>query len=73
MIAMLAAPDSMIDGGWFPDSRAMNHNMNDPSNLTFGNEYLGGNKIMMGNGASLVISHTGSSKFRCPRSSKILI
>ena len=71
MPTMVASPDSMGDDGWFPDSRATNHIINDLSNLSFGHEYTGNYQILMGNGASLRISHTGSSSFRGSQSYKV--
>ena len=49
------------DDNWFLDSGATNHVINDLSNLNFGFEYHGRNKIHMGNSVGLMIAHSGFS------------
>ncbi|PON68583.1 hypothetical protein PanWU01x14_093920 [Parasponia andersonii] len=61
MATMLATPDSPMDNCWYLDSGATNHATHDLANLTFGGEYHGSNKMHLGNGAGLSISHVGCS------------
>ena len=59
MTAMLTTLELFSDDNRFLDLRATNHITNDLSNLNFGSEYRGRNKIYMGNGVGLMIAHFG--------------
>ena len=73
MTAMKASPGYVNNTYWYPDSGATNHVTSDLNNLTFGIECHGYNKIHMGNGEGLNISHFGHSVFSSlPFSSRIL-
>ena len=63
MTAMKASPGYVNNTYWYPDSGATNHVTSDLNNLTFGIECHGYNKIHMGNGEGLNISHIGHSVF----------
>ncbi|KAL6341686.1 hypothetical protein AAG906_032807 [Vitis piasezkii] len=52
-------------------SLATNHVTNDLSNLNFGSEYHGRNKIHMGNGAGLMIVHSGFSSLYFSNSPRV--
>ncbi|WOG95307.1 hypothetical protein DCAR_0414620 [Daucus carota subsp. sativus] len=47
---------------WLFDSGASHHITNNPNNLTSFSEYGGPDEILIGNGTTLPISHTGNSK-----------
>ena len=73
MTAMIASPGYVNNTYRYPDSGATNHVTSDLNNLTFGIEYHGNNKIHMGNGEGLNISHIGHSVFSSlPFSSRVL-
>ena len=57
MTTMLTTLELLIDDNQFLDLGATNHITNDLSNLNFGFEYCGRNKIYKGNGAGLMIAH----------------
>ena len=46
---------------WYVDSSATNHIIVDMNNLTIKVDYIGNEKLMVGNGSKLVISHFGNS------------
>lgn len=50
---------STSPGSWFLDSGATNHVTNDLSNLSLQHPYSGNTGVMVGNGNSVPISHTG--------------
>lgn len=54
------------ENAWYPDSGATNHVTFDLNNLNLGSEYQGSERIQMGNGAGLKISHLGSSTLTDP-------
>lgn len=58
---MLTGAETISDTNWYPDSGATNHVTNDLANLNPSAEYHGANKVHMGNGAGLQISHIGCS------------
>ena len=58
---MLTTLELLNDDNWFPNSGATNHVTNELSNLNFGFEYNGRNKIHMGNSVGLMIAHSGFS------------
>ncbi|KAL3642739.1 hypothetical protein CASFOL_013554 [Castilleja foliolosa] len=55
------AQESKEDNLWYPDSGATNHLTYDLNNLNLAAEYKGAEKIHMGNGAGLAITHFGNS------------
>ncbi|KAL5802139.1 hypothetical protein ACOSQ4_030444 [Xanthoceras sorbifolium] len=63
MQAMLAAPNTLADSSWFPDSGATNHCTPDVSNLQTKTNYHGSERIYMGNGNALTISSIGHYYF----------
>lgn len=66
MTVMLAASDLNQDNGWYPDSGATNHLINNFNNLTDSSEYSGGNHMQVVNGTGLTISHRGYLHFLLP-------
>ncbi|KAF8380637.1 hypothetical protein HHK36_028126 [Tetracentron sinense] len=58
--AYVATPHYPSDLNWYPDSGATSHVTNDLSNLQIHSDYDGPNKLHVGNGSSLPISHTGN-------------
>lgn len=58
-----------MDDTWYPDTGATNHFTSDLSNLLIKNPYCGNEKVLVGNGTSLHIDHTGFSKLKSPSSS----
>ena len=57
-------PPTNIDAStWVADIGASNHITNDLANLTVHDSYRGADKVVVGNGAGLPISHIGSSTF----------
>ncbi|KAL5803798.1 hypothetical protein ACOSQ3_030598 [Xanthoceras sorbifolium] len=63
MQAMLAAPNTLADSSWFPDSGATNHCTPDVSNLQTKTNYHGSERIYMGNGNAITISSIGHNYF----------
>lgn len=61
--AYVAAPGSLLDGNWCPDSGATHHLTSDLNNLHIRNQYDGPDRIKVGNGNTLSISHIGNSSF----------
>ena len=61
----MAAPSSgdPNNNSWFLDSGTMHHITADSSNLASKNDYNGKEKLVIGNGSKLHISHIGNSKF----------
>ncbi|KAL5851272.1 hypothetical protein ACOSQ3_006390 [Xanthoceras sorbifolium] len=59
--ALMAAPSTVADPSWYVDSGATNHITPDFSNLSINNEYKGADRLAVGNGQKLPISHIGSS------------
>ncbi|CAA0820292.1 Unknown protein, partial [Striga hermonthica] len=64
--ALVTSPDSSQDSLWFADSGASNHVTNELSNLNIASEYQGHNRLHVGNGSGLSISHIGNFKFSTP-------
>ncbi|OMO89784.1 Integrase, catalytic core [Corchorus capsularis] len=56
-----AAPPSTNHQEWYSDTGATNHMAADPKGLTNSNNYGGVDKIIVGNGSQLSISHTGNT------------
>jgi hypothetical protein len=54
---------------WFPDSNATSHMTNNPGNLDDPATYSGNERLMVGNGQSLPISHIGFVSTVAPHSS----
>ncbi|CAA0815262.1 Unknown protein, partial [Striga hermonthica] len=61
------------ESSWFPDSGATTNVTNELANLNMGSEYVGNNRLQMGNGAEVNISHIGNSFLRSPQSSKAFL
>ena len=73
MIAMVATtPKFSYDSSWYPNSGATNHITLDIHNLMNKTEFVGQDKIMMGNGTCLNIKHIGQSSFQTQFTSKLL-
>ncbi|KAL5722651.1 hypothetical protein ACHQM5_006144 [Ranunculus cassubicifolius] len=62
--AFVAAPGSLSDSNWIPDSGATHHLTADLNNLQLQSPYTGPDTIRVGNGNNLSISHTGRSTFQ---------
>lgn len=61
--AYIAAPGSLTDSNWVPDSGATHHLTSDLNNLQLHSPYDGPDHIRVGNGNTLNISNTGTSSF----------
>ena len=59
--AYLATPESVIDPSWYLDSGATNHITSDINNLSIRSNYKGTDKLIVGNGHKLDISHVGDT------------
>jgi hypothetical protein len=57
---------------WFLDSGATSHITNNPDNLDVSTVYAGNERVLVGNGQSLPISHKGSVSNIIPHSSLVL-
>jgi len=57
---------------WFPDSGATSHITNNSENLDVSTVYTGNERVLIGNGQSLPISHKGSVSNIVPQSSLVL-
>ena len=60
------------DSAWYPDSGATSHMTNDPEGVDTPSLYSGNERVMVGNGQSLSISHTGSVSSLVPHSPLLL-
>jgi len=60
------------DPAWYPDSRATSHMTNDPEGVDIPAVYFGNERVMVGNGQSLSISHTSSISTLVPNSPLLL-
>lgn len=72
MTVILATPGTVCDTNWYPDSEASNHVTTDARNLITKTDFLGNNKVHMGDGKGLAIKHDGQSSFFSPYNSKLL-
>ncbi|KAF6159330.1 hypothetical protein GIB67_032101 [Kingdonia uniflora] len=54
------------NSSWYPDTGATVHMTNNPGNLTHVHPYFGSDKVIVGNGAPLSISHVGSVNIPTP-------
>ncbi|KAH9783416.1 retrovirus-related pol polyprotein from transposon RE1 [Citrus sinensis] len=61
MSAYMATPETVMDDGWYLASGATHHLTNDLSNLSISEPYEGNEKLIIGNGYDLTISHLGST------------
>ncbi|KAH9672921.1 retrovirus-related pol polyprotein from transposon RE1 [Citrus sinensis] len=61
MSAYMATPEAVMDDGWYLDSGATHHLTNDLNNLSISEPYEGNEKLLIGNGHGLTISHIVSS------------
>ena len=59
--AYVAVAEGQSSGAWYLDSGATNHMTNSLGNLSINSEYQGKNKLAVGNGEKLLISHIGYS------------
>lgn len=59
--AYIAAPGSVADTSWYPDSGATHHLTFDQRNLITGSEYEGPEQVFIGNGQGMDIAHIGKS------------
>ena len=57
----VAATDGQSSGAWYLDSGATNHVTNSLGNININSEYQGNEKLAVGNGEKLLISHVGNS------------
>ena len=62
----MATLDTVIDSSWYADSGAINHVTTKMNNLSLKKPYEGQEKLMIGNGKSLDITHIGHSYFPIP-------
>ncbi|RVW74886.1 Retrovirus-related Pol polyprotein from transposon RE1 [Vitis vinifera] len=60
------------DSEWFPDSGATSHMTSDTEGVDQSTVYSGNERVMVGNGQSLAISHTGSISSLVPSSPLLL-
>ena len=58
--AMNASVGSVANSNWYIDSGATNHITPNFNNLSISSEYRGNDRLAVGNGQTLSISHTGS-------------
>ncbi|PON63538.1 hypothetical protein PanWU01x14_130120, partial [Parasponia andersonii] len=58
--AFVASPTTVNDPSWYIDSGATDHIASDLANLTILSDYKGKEKVTVGNGITLPISHIGS-------------
>lgn len=58
----VAAQSSFSDPSWFVDSGATNHITSNLSNLSLHTPYNGGDRVTVGNGKKLPITHIGTSR-----------
>ncbi|KAL5831806.1 hypothetical protein ACOSQ4_017160 [Xanthoceras sorbifolium] len=61
MAALIASSSTVADPSWYVDSGATNHITPDFNNLSFSNEYKGAERLAVGNGHTLPISHVGQN------------
>ncbi|KAL9451396.1 hypothetical protein AB3S75_013041 [Citrus x aurantiifolia] len=59
--AYVATAEGQSSGAWYLDSGATNHVTNTLGNISINSEYQGKNKLAVGNGEKLLISHIGYS------------
>ena len=57
----MAATDGQNSGVWYLDNGATNHVTNALGNININSEYQGNEKLAVGNGEKLLISHIGKS------------
>jgi hypothetical protein len=58
--AVAATSSYQVDSNWYSDTGAMDHITRDLDCLAMREQYHGGDKVQVGNGAGLQIMHTGS-------------
>ncbi|KAL5544687.1 hypothetical protein UlMin_008471 [Ulmus minor] len=63
MAAMIATPDAVQDSAWFMDSGATHHITSNANNLDSTNPFNSNDKITVGDGNKLSITHTGVCLF----------
>ena len=62
--AYFATPESVMDQAWYVDSGATNHVTANLNNLSVRSEYKGNDKLYVGNGNQLKISHVGDTRIK---------
>ena len=73
MTVMIATtPQFAYDSSWYLDSRVTNHVTPNIHNMMNKTEFVGQDKIVMGNGTCLNIKYIGQSSFRSQFTSKLL-
>ncbi|KAL5735772.1 hypothetical protein ACOSP7_030228 [Xanthoceras sorbifolium] len=60
--AFYATPETVANQSWYVDSGATNHIITDMNNLSMRSEYRGKEKLIVGDGNQLTISHIGDTK-----------
>lgn len=61
LTSLNTAPSKVVDPNWYFDIEAIDHITSDLQKLHLANEYHGSDKLQVGNGTDLPISHVGSS------------
>lgn len=51
--------EGTTDNGWYLDNRAIHHLTNNMENMHLRKEFKGTNKLIIGNGQSLSVTHVG--------------
>ncbi|KAL5782158.1 hypothetical protein ACOSP7_007187 [Xanthoceras sorbifolium] len=64
--AYFASPETVSDPSWHADTGATNHVTNSVGNLFAHSEYHGNERLAVGNGQQLQISHTGNTVLTSP-------
>ncbi|KAL5822668.1 hypothetical protein ACOSQ4_020568 [Xanthoceras sorbifolium] len=70
--AYIATPKTMCDPAWYADSGAINHVTSNFNNLSLGVAYSGSDRLTVGNGQQLPITHIVAA-IRCLGSSPYAI
>lgn len=66
LAAMATSNRISVEQQWYTDTGAIDHITSDLSNLLIRSEYQGPDKVSVGNGVGLHISHVGSSHVSTP-------
>jgi len=71
--AFYSSPNLISDDNWYPDTGATHHVTNEMNNLNVSSEeYTGADKIRVGNGSGLSITHKGSATLSISRTQFLL-
>ncbi|PON97005.1 hypothetical protein TorRG33x02_073840, partial [Trema orientale] len=68
----MATPETVADLNWYADTGATNHVTANLDNLATGVEYNGQERLMVGNGKTLYITHISSNQLMAPSMNKSL-